>query len=213
MSPARRFAGCSVWDTREAGHMDPLRQSENGPDASARSEDAAQQGQPAKKPTGQSWSDYVEEQIHSAQERGVFQNLAGHGKPLDLDENPWAGERAMAFRMLKANNVAPPEIEAGREVDEFLARADAEVSRLRRRRDDLLGRKSAAFPSERRAYAILRDKTERRFVETLRAANSRILTLNIIAPAALHRRKIDVEARLRAFQTEFRVITEPKGAS
>ncbi|HEY7783028.1 MAG TPA: DUF1992 domain-containing protein [Ktedonobacterales bacterium] len=170
-----------------------------------------EQGQ-STKPKRLSWSDYIEEQIRSAQERGEFRNLEGHGKPLQLDENPWAGERAMAYRLLKANNVAPPEIEAGRAVDDDLARAESALATLRQRRDDLLGRR-AAFPSERRAYEILRSKTEMRYAEALRAANSKILSLNIIAPAALHRRVIDVEARLRAFHEEFPAATVAEGGA
>jgi DnaJ homolog subfamily C member 28 len=156
----------------------------------------------------QSWSDFVDDQIREAEARGQFANLEGTGKPLKLDDNVYAGERALAYSLLKANNMAPPEIELGREVDAERARADALVDSLRRRRDHLLSRRVPPFPSERRAYNVLRQKTEARYAGALRAINSKTLTLNITAPSALHRPMIDVEDRLRAFREEFPPLAE-----
>jgi DnaJ family protein C protein 28 len=154
------------------------------------------------------WAGVAEEQIRAAQERGEFDNLPGSGKPLQLDVNPWAGDRALAYSLLKANGIAPPEIERGREVDAEHARADALMAALRRRRDDLASRRVSPFPSERRAYNILRVQTEARYAEILRAANSKALALNISAPAPLHRPIVDVEARLHAFHEEFPPLAE-----
>jgi DnaJ family protein C protein 28 len=150
----------------------------------------------------------VEEQIREAQARGDFDHLPGSGKPLQLDVNPWAGDRALAYSLLKGNQIAPPEIERGREVDAEHARAAGVVAALRRRRDDLARRRMPPFPSERRAYNILRASTEARYAEILRAANSKALSLNISAPTPLHRPLVDVEARLRAFREEFPPLAE-----
>lgn len=164
---------------------------------------SAEQGTQPKRRPRQPWSDFVEELIRAAQERGAFANLAGAGRPLNLDRNPYAGDRALAFSLLKANDVAPREIELGKDIDAELARAEEIVAVLRRRRQDLVQRRLPPFASERRAYNVLRLKSQTRYEEALRAVNSRILSLNIIAPTAMHRRTIDVEAYLRAFQDEF----------
>jgi DnaJ homolog subfamily C member 28 len=151
--------------------------------------------------------DIIEQRIQEAQEEGKFDNLSGAGKPLRLDENIWAGDKAMAYHLLKSNDVAPQELERGREIDHELARAEEPVRMLRFRRDTLRARRNV-FASDRRAYNALRAATERRYAEALRDINSKVLSLNIIAPPALHRRLIDVELRLAAFREEFPPLDE-----
>lgn len=154
------------------------------------------------------WRDYIEEQIAEAQQRGDFDNLPGAGKPLRLDRNVFEGDKALAYSLLKNNQLAPPEIERAKEIDAALARADALLATLRRRRDSLRLKVGRAFASDHRAYNLLRDNTELHYGEALRAINSSILSLNIIAPPALHRRMLDVDARLRAFDDEFPRLPE-----
>lgn len=151
--------------------------------------------------------DIVEQRIQEAREEGKFDNLRGMGKPLRLEEDVWAGDKAMAYHLLKSNDVAPQELERGAEIDRELARAEAELRRLRHQRETLRSRRQV-FASDRRAYNALRAATERHYAETLRAVNSNILSLNIIAPPALHRRLLDVEARLAAFRAEFPPLSE-----
>lgn len=149
------------------------------------------------------WSDVVEELLEEARTRGDFDNLEGKGQPLQIDSNPFAGDRALGYSLLKNNNLAPPEIERGKEIDAELRRAEDLLVVLRRRRDALNPQSGAAATGERRAYALVRDNTETRYEEILRGVNSKILSLNIVAPAALHRRRIDLDAKMRAFREEF----------
>lgn len=151
--------------------------------------------------------DIVEQRIEEARAEGKFDNLSGSGKPLRLDEDVWAGDRALAYHLLKSNDVAPPELERGREIDVELERAEEGLRALRHYRDTLAARR-AIYASDRRAYNIQRDATERRYEEALRAINSKILSLNIIAPAALHRRTVAVERRMAAFREEFPRLAE-----
>ncbi len=163
-------------------------------------------GQP--KQPRRAWRDLAEERIAEARARGEFDNLPGMGKPLRLDENVYAGQKALAYHLLKNNDAAPPEIERGHEIDRMLAQAEAELAKLRRWRDTLLARGRGADASDRRAYNIARDNTARRYAEQLRATNSNILSLNIIAPPALGRPLIAVERRLAAFEDEFPRVAE-----
>ena len=184
----------------QSSHSDPSDHSDR-PDAPQ---------EPVKKPNPappcdplRRWRDAVEERLAEARERGDFDNLPGAGKPLALDRNPFAGDKSLAYSLLKNNHLAPPEIERGKEIDADLARADALLAALRRRRDALPLRTGGAYAAQRRAYNLQRDKTEAHYAEMLRTANSNILSLNIVAPAALHRRPLDLERLLGAFRDEF----------
>jgi DnaJ family protein C protein 28 len=175
-----------------------------------------EQHAPARKRPGQQWSSLVEERIREAMERGEFNDLAGEGQPLDLDENPYAGDRALAFHLLKSQHHLPPELELGREIDNDLKRAEALLAEFRRRRDDLKRRERASLSSDplarwrlpgtseaQRAYQTLREEYATRYEAALRQVRSKILTLNIIAPSALHRPLIDIDAHLKAFEQAF----------
>ncbi|HEV2235795.1 MAG TPA: DUF1992 domain-containing protein [Ktedonobacterales bacterium] len=157
---------------------------------------------------GRPWASIVDEQIRDAFSRGDFDNLPGAGRPLDLSENPFAGDRAAAYNLLKSHGVAPREIELGREIDADQAAAVAPLARLRWQRDQLATRLRAPFASERRAYNVLRQSTRARYGDDLRSLNSKILTLNVLAPGALHRTLQDVAALLAAFDSEFPPLAE-----
>jgi DnaJ homolog subfamily C member 28 len=148
------------------------------------------------------WVDIVEVRITEARERGDFDNLRGQGQPLHIDANPHAGEKALAYSLLKNNDMLPPEIERGKEIVEEERDAEALLARLRRHKERLQRRVHLVAP-DRRSYNLLVRNTERLYSEALTAINSKILSLNITAPPALHQRMIDVEARLRAFHEEF----------
>jgi DnaJ family protein C protein 28 len=167
---------------------------------------------PTNRPTQQSrlrrWRDYVEDQITEAAERGEFDNLRGSGQPLRLEKNVYAGDKALAYSLLKNNQLVPPEIERTKEIDADLARAEALLASLRHRRDTLESRHGRAFASDRRAYNLVREKSEVSYRDALRAINSNILSLNITAPPPMHRRMLDIEARLSAFRSEFPPLPE-----
>ena len=59
----------------------------------------------------------IEQQIKAAIERGDFDNLAGKGKPLDLDAYFNTPEdMRMAFAMLRSNEFVPEEVEKLNEI-------------------------------------------------------------------------------------------------
>jgi hypothetical protein len=67
----------------------------------------------------------AEARIREAIEQGVFENLPGAGKPLDLEEYFNTPEDfRMAFSILKNANCAPPEVELMKEV----ARLEQEIA-------------------------------------------------------------------------------------
>src|SRR5579863_1746025 len=80
---------------------------------------------------GKRFEDYIGEQIRQAQERGDFDNLSGFGKPLQLDDDLYAGDRYAGYHLLKSNGYAPKEIELAKEIRTEFERARAKTMKLR----------------------------------------------------------------------------------
>jgi hypothetical protein len=121
----------------------------------------------------------IDRQIREAQEAGVFDDLPFQGERLPLVDDSAAGDWALAYRMLKGANFAPPWIETDREVRDLLAKRDALFARAPRA--SIIGRG--------------RDETELRGI--VKAANDAIFRLNHEAPTVRqHRRLLDLDAEL-----------------
>ncbi|MFH1351087.1 MAG: DnaJ family domain-containing protein [Pseudomonadota bacterium] len=59
----------------------------------------------------------VEQVIKEAQERGEFDNLPGHGKPLNLlDDSGIPEDLRLAYKILKNADCLPPELEIKKEI-------------------------------------------------------------------------------------------------
>jgi hypothetical protein len=177
--------------------------------ADEQQKDGGQQG--AERPAGRGrrvWRDLVEEILGEARDNGEFDNLPGKGKPLRLQDDVFSGDKALAYHLLKNNDLAPPEIERGKQIDAEIERAEEILATLRRRRNALLGGGRILSASDRRAYNLVRDNAEASYREVLREANSNVLSLNITAPAILHRPLIPIEKRMQAFAEEFPRLEE-----
>lgn len=75
------------------------------------------------------WESLVDRQIREAMEEGKFDDLPHRGEPLPKDDDAFAGDWAMAWRMLRNAGAAPPWIEADKEVRELLAQREAILRR------------------------------------------------------------------------------------
>src|SRR4051794_5609080 len=179
--------------------------------ADERQKESGRQDAQPERPVGRGrriWRDLVEEILGEARENGEFDNLPGKGKPLRLEDDVYAGDKALAYHLLKNNDLAPPEIERGRQIDAEIKRADEILAMLHRRRNALLGGGRVPSAGDRRVYNLVRDNAEASYREVLREANSNTLSLNITAPAILHRPLIPVEKRMQAFAQEFPRLEE-----
>jgi hypothetical protein len=130
------------------------------------------------------WESLVDRQVREAMEQGTFDDLPYAGERLPIEDETFAGDMAMAFRVLRNAGVAPPWIEADKEVRALLARRDAILT--------------AAERGGLSPYVRRRDRTElERVVGELNAAVARV---NAEAPTyAQHRRPlvlVDELARL-----------------
>lgn len=154
---------------------------------------------------GKQYFDYIDEQIHEAQARGEFDNLPGTGKPLNLDENPFTGDKALAYSLLKQNGYAPPEVELAKEIRIRFEKSQEKLEKLRRQRKSLCARRIPPFASEKRAFQNAVEKTITQYDQLLRELNRKILNLNLITPSTMHMPMFEVEKLVQ----EFRVSCPP----
>ena len=123
---------------------------------------------------GPAWETLIDRQIREAVEEGKFDNLPHQGEPLPNDDNPYAGDWGLAFPSLKIAGVAPPWIEADKEVRELLGRRDTIVAR-------------AAVGPEPSAFARRRDRAA--LEELVTRINASIARINAEAPTARQHRR------------------------
>jgi DnaJ homolog subfamily C member 28 len=124
-------------------------------------------------PTSERWTERV---IREAQERGEFDDLPHRGERLPVQDETYAGDMALAYHVLKNAGVAPPWIEA-----------DRELRRILQDREALLQRAALASPLAAPGY-------RRQLRDLVAAANRAIATINADGPPSVHRRLLDPTA-------------------
>jgi len=132
---------------------------------------------------GPTWESLVERQIREAMEAGAFDQLPHQGERLPIEDDSAAGDRAMAHRMLRGAGIAPPWIEA-----------DKEVRRLLAERDRLLERSTRTSP-------LSRSRDRAALTRILADVNEAIQRLNSEAPTIRqHRRPLDLDTEMRELE-------------
>ncbi len=149
---------------------------------------------------GRRYRDYVEELIQEAQKRGEFSNLPGTGKPLQFDDDTYAGDKAMGYHLLKSNGFAPTEVELANEIRKERERVEAKLKRIVQQGQTLRSRRVPPFASEKRVFNTLVEKAASEYESMLRELNRKILTLNLMAPAAMHQTLLEVELLVQQFR-------------
>src|SRR6266487_6708337 len=149
---------------------------------------------------GKQYFDYIVEQLDGAQARGDFDNLPGTGKPLNLDDTPFTGDKALGYSLLKQNGYAPPEIELAKEIRTRFEKAQEKLEKLRQQRKSLCARRIPPFASEKRAFHDAVEKATAQYNQLLRELNRKILNLNLITPSPMHMTMFEVEKLVQEFR-------------
>ena len=135
---------------------------------------------------GPTWESLVERQIREAMDDGGFDELPYQGEPLPLDDDSAAGERALGFRVLRNAGVAPPWIEADKQVRALLTDRDA------------------LFLRAAGAGALARPRLRRELEGIVLQVNRAIERLNAEAPTdRQHRRPLDLGEELARLEAAF----------
>jgi len=126
----------------------------------------------------------IDEIIQRAMQEGLFDNLPGKGKPLQLDENPHEdAEWRTAYHILKSSGFTLPWIETLREIEATLesARAGLRCAWIWQR-DSLIKADDPAWIKSEWQRAV------DQFREEISSLNSRIADYNLQAPSARFQR-------------------------
>jgi DnaJ family protein C protein 28 len=139
-----------------------------------------------KKKPGQSWGDFVEQEIRDAMERGDFDNLPGKGKPQEFAQTHGDPSLEMANKIVRDAGFAPAWLDLAKEIEHEQREAEASVLRSWRWRETNRG---DAIEDPRWVEAEWR-KARDLFEQRLRALNSKILNYNLLLPPPLlHRQR------------------------
>lgn len=121
----------------------------------------------------------TDDPVRKAMQEGQFDDLPGKGKPLNLDENPFADpEWELAQHMLKSSGYSLPWIETRQEIEKELAEIRAELRRTCEWRQVSLEQGQPAAQIEKEWQQGVRV-----FRERVLELNKRIRDYNLQAPS------------------------------
>src|SRR3712207_526290 len=109
--------GQSFWRRRAEKRIEEARDKvQVVPDSDNSAKGEAPPARPFQRRPGD-WRGLIEQRIQEGIDMGLFDNLRGAGKPLNLDEDALVPEdMRMAFRLLRSNGLAPLWVELNKEI-------------------------------------------------------------------------------------------------
>lgn len=128
------------------------------------------------------YRDLIEDLIEDGRQRGLFDDLAGYGQPLELDGNAYEGSAALANKLLKDNDLRPAWLTQRVDVVEKIEALRADVARQWTRYRTAFDQ--AQGESHRSALTIGWDDLCRRWEATIVQLNKQIETYNLKRPGS-----------------------------
>lgn len=141
------------------------------------------------------WRDLIEDLIEDGRQRGLFDNLEGQGKPLELEPNSFEGSAVLANKLLKENDLRPAWLAHRVDVQELIDAFRGDVGRTWRRYE--MAWSEAPSRSHRDSLIIGWDDACRTWQARIVDLNKRIDSYNLKRPAsALELFKLKLEYEL-----------------
>jgi hypothetical protein len=144
---------------------------------------------------GRQYYDHIDQLIEEARAEGKFDNLTGSGRPLSLDDDSQAGDNVLTYRIMKNNHVLPPELMRAREAREEQERINQDIARFKNQHMLLLKKRNLSQEAREAQNRRLEQVIER-YRSELQKLNSKILTVNLTAPASVHMQTINIEEQV-----------------
>lgn len=76
------------------------------------------------------WDNLIEDKIQEGQEKGVFDQLKGKGKPLSLPKNPFGKDKELAHSLLKDNKLTPAWIGSRKTISDQIEKLRSEIQKV-----------------------------------------------------------------------------------
>lgn len=146
------------------------------------------------------WDNLIEDLIQDGIEMGMFDNLRGKGKPLNLDKNLYEADMELANTLLKQNELRPAWISHRLNIVERIDRLRADISRTWRRHEQAF--RLAQGEAQRSALTISWDDACKRWQAEVVKINKDIDNFNLRRPSD----------RLEIFKLRFDEELERAGA-
>lgn len=145
----------------------------------------------------QDWENWIDRTFREAQERGLFDNLTGKGRPINWEDESLVDEDwLMAFRIMREHGFAPEWIELHKEIGQTLETAREAVLRAWRWRQ---ARLPGVQGQQRRYIDAEWQRASAAFAEMVAELNAKIADFNLMVPLPqLQKFKIDVGKELTA---------------
>ena len=125
------------------------------------------------------WDDLMEELIQDGKDKGMFDNLAGKGKPLKLGKNLFEGDMAFAHELMKENDIPPAWIQ---ERNGILEETAALRTHMERQWAWHQREMANAGLGEKGRVTISWDDYCLKWIATIAKLNKRIVTYNLKRP-------------------------------
>ncbi len=140
------------------------------------------------------WKDLIDDLIQDGQEKGIFDNLSGKGKPLNLNKNPFAGDMAFANELMKENDIPPTWIQ---ERNGILQDTEALRAEIVRQWEWHQREMEGVSVADRGRVTISWDDYCLKWIEQMAALNKRIATYNLKRPLEnMELFKLDIDKEL-----------------
>jgi DnaJ family protein C protein 28 len=142
------------------------------------------------------WDNLIGEIVQDGMEKGLFDNLPGKGKPLNLTNNHFEAGQALAHSILKENDIPPAWIMERNQVLAETAELRAEIER----KWAWHGERFTAVtpPHDRDRLTISWDDACLKWAAQIEKLNKRIDTYNLKRPSAnMELYKLNLEAELQ----------------
>lgn len=146
--------------------------------------------------------------IQRAQDEGLFDNLAGAGKPFSNELLYTSAIHDLANSIIKSVGGEPREISLRKDIQRKCTQLEKECTYLTHRLQYLQSLKVGRFPRRIKNFQREVHNCEQGYQKRLQEINSRILTLNMIAPSQMHMQILPIEELLAEYRQRFYIFDE-----